>query len=188
MKKRVKSGLIIVGITFLIIFIFPHTPLFQPFCKIVMPYPEYFAMYSACGVADAEAPEFKLLNDKLGEIPGNPMITYNDDMVGVLVTYPLSDSLNLLILSLEKTLSTERITFWAQFAEKSTDGLYDYGNPSIKMKIPLAELESIIKNGIPSSVEDQFIKAKESSGWENITFEKAYIPEPEILLQWANPE
>ena len=145
-------------------------------------YQSRFSFYAAAGAADAEAPEFKKLNDEYG-IPGNPCTTYEPGTVGVWVYYPLKQTEGLLQLRLSKDLATQEISFHALYCVKNNHGLPDPGNPKISMKIPLTELDGIVASGVKPSILDRFDRAVLESQWTP-GWRQPHLAPPPITLEY----
>ena len=130
-------------------------------------YQSQFSFHAGAGAADAEAPEFKKLNDKYGT-PGNPATSFGGGTVGVWVYYPLKQTEGLLQLRLTKNLPTQEISFEAFYCVKGFFGLPDLGDPKISMKIPLTELDEIVASGVEPSISDKFYRAVLESQWKSV--------------------
>ncbi len=138
-------------------------------------------MNAACGVADKEAVEFKMLNDRYGK-PGNPCITYGDNTVGVWVLHPLTNSTRYVQLVLEKDLIFSNIHFYAQYCSKIPSyGLPDKGNPNITMTLPRSMLDDIVCSGVPIEIQRRFEKVAIDNNWQPVST-NVYKPLPTVKL------
>lgn len=177
MKKKILG---IIGILLLI-----AIGLFMNWSKIKY---SFWTNLAATGWADKEQLEFKLLNDKYGKYPGNPMtISLFKNEIGIWVSRVVENTPKFSVgLELYKNIKTNKLRMQAIIL--NSDDLFDKGVPEISMEIPFTEFDKILHNWIDNVNLSNFIMAAKQEKWkstnEDTTIHLFQIPKVTVKYKY----